>query len=1137
GTGGQYTDTGDAGTDHALVNNAGEAPVNYTSVGGELGFSSYYYNTRGDVGLTDGDWVGVTSFTGVVGSYPDGSQGFQMSDADGAMRTTLDTVDLTAYPQASVFVQYFVQATGWESNDELRIWVVVDGGAEIDLVNTAGSDIDDLGIEGAWQTAIQNLSGYTEATLHFQLDSNSSSETVYFDNVFFTDTVLSVGSTEATVNGTFENGGRDSSDWYFNVQGDDDSYRAWGAADFDAPSLGLMTPIDDIMEFELRLTQANAFFTNDGIVGFWVSEDTTTAIGPGSGLAWVATADQDGLGTQLQPRTFLGTGTFTETGNGDTDTYDLTALPGYAAIKPYLIDQINTGGTIRIIVAPTDTDTAVAATWAGYSSFSYDGPVLAVQASSDPSKLPPRVTDTAPPDGATGVSLDTNVVLDFSESVDIAAGALTLECPAGTAQPFSTSPALPATDVMSVMITPDALLPPGTTCTVTAAATGITDRDGTPDELDGNADGTGGDDYVFSFTTIDCGAPATLIHDIQGDGPASPEDGNVHTVEGIVVGDFQRIVGNNQLSGFFVQEETSDWDVDPDTSEGIYVYEGGGSLLDVAVGDKVRLTAEVDEYYDLTELKNLTELGRCDSGLPTAAVPVALPESVDGELEAYEGMLVGILNDMTVAQNYFLGRYGQMTLSATGRMFQPTNQFLPGSPQAIALADANARSLLILDDGMDVSSCGDNPVPVPYLGPPPPDVIRAGDRVSDLVGVLDYGKINSGNPCWDQGTFNRDYRLHPTQAPVFTPVNLRTPAPEDVGGDLKVASFNVLNYFTTLDTGPDVCGPTGGQGCRGADSASEFTRQRDKIVEAMCAIDADIFGLMELENQNPANDPDPLDGIDNYVLRDLVDALNDPASPCPERWYGFTDSPAVGTDAIRVGIIYKTRSLKSVGRAVLDDPGFTDPNALGDQQSRPAIAETFEDDSGERFTVVVNHLKSKGSPCGPGDDDPVQGNCNDTRAKGAAYLINWLTGDPTGSGDPDFLVIGDLNAYAMEDPIMAFLGADFTDLLRANQGKTAYTYIFDGQSGYLDHALANPEMYWQVTGATDWHINADEPPVIDYDEDFNPPGYYSPNAYRASDHDPVIVGLRLWGIAVGGATVPFALPAALQPRVVLLVVS
>jgi hypothetical protein len=1025
------------------------------------------------------------------------------------MRTTLDTVDLSGYVSPTVSIQVFVQETGWEEDDALRIWVAVDGGTEIDLLNTAGSDIDDLGIEDSWRTLSETLAGYTAATLSFELDANAIDEAAYFDNVLFAEAPVPVaGSVEATVNGTFEEGGRDGSDWTFNVQGDDDAYHAWSAADFDTAFLGFASPIADITAFELSLTQWNAWFTNDGTVGFWITEETSATIGAESTLAWADTPESDGLGTQLEPRTFLGTGVFTETNSGDIDTYDLTAMPGFASVKPTLIDHINSGDTIRIIVAPTVTDTAVAATWAGYSSFSYDGPTLTVHGLTEPGALdPPTVSETAPSDGATGVSLDTTIALEFSESVDIAAGALSLECPAGVGQAFATSPALPATDVMSLTITPDGLLTPGTPCTATATASAITDA--TEDELDGDGDGTGGDDYTLSFTTVDCGGTATLIHDVQGSGPTSPEEGNVVTVEGYVVGDFQSIPGNAGLSGFFLQEEHPDWDGDDKTSEGIFVYEGSSSLLDVAVGDHVRLTGEVDEYYDLTQIKYLDQLGRCSSGHPVTPTAVTLPENVDGELEQVEGMLVEVTNEMTVAQNYFLGRYGQMTLSSAGRLFQPTNQYLPESAEAEALAEANARNLLILDDGMDVSSCGDNPDPVPYLGPPPPDVIRAGDTATNLVGVLDYGKINAGTACWDQSTFNRDYRLHPTEEITFKPTNPRTTAPPDVGGTLKVASFNVLNYFTTLDTGDDVCGPEGDQECRGADDAEEFTRQQAKIVEAICAIDADVLGLMELENQIPANDPEPGDGIDDYVLKDLVGALNDVGSPCPDRTYGFTDSSTIGTDPIRQGIIYKTSTVTPTGRAVLTDTAFTDPNGLGEDQSRPAVAETFEDGHGERFTVVVNHLKSKGSPCGEGDDDPIQGNCNDTRTKGAAYLVDWLATDPTGSGDPDVLIIGDLNAYAMEDPVMALVDAGFTDLLREFQGDTAYSYIFDGQSGSLDHGLANGALAPQVTGATEWHINADEPPVIDYDEDYNPEGYYSPDAYRASDHDPVIVGLRL----------------------------
>jgi predicted extracellular nuclease len=606
--------------------------------------------------------------------------------------------------------------------------------------------------------------------------------------------------------------------------------------------------------------------------------------------------------------------------------------------------------------------------------------------------------------------------------------------------------------------------------------------------------------FWHDWGDVTCGDPATLIHDIQGNTATSPEDGNTHTIEGIVVGDFQRITGNNRLSGFFVQEESGDWDADATTSEGIFVYEGSSSLLDVDEGDRVRLSGVVDEYYGLTEITNLNYVSLCSTGNTVTAVSVTLPEAVDGDLERYEGMRVSISTPITVAQTYYLGRYGQMTLSGGGRLYQPTNQYEPGSFEAQNLTDANARSLLILDDGMDVDACGENPYPVPYLGSPPPNVIRAGDTVTNLVGVLDYGQVNSGSdgPCYQPGTtFARDYRLHPVQAPTFTPANTRTAAPDSVGGSIKVGSFNVLNYFNGDGMGGGF--PTS----RGAGSLSEFNRQSDKIVDAIVTLDADIVGLMELEN----------DGFGaNSAIQELVDRLNAVAGAGT---YAFIDpgAAAIGVDEITVGLIYQPGSVTPVGSAaILDRTSFTDPNSLGEQKNRPALAQTFEDNAlNEQFTVVVNHLKSKGSACGPGDDDLTtgQGNCNATRTAGVTDQISWLASDPTGSGDPDFLVLGDLNAYAQEDPIAEFVSNGYTNLIDQYLGATAYSYVFDGQLGYLDHALANGAMASQVTGVTEWHINADEPSVIDYDEDYNPPGYYSADPYRSSDHDPVLIGLDL----------------------------
>ncbi len=181
--GNQYADTGDAAVDHDLINNAGQSWVDFTADATEMGYNAYYRNTRGSVGLTDGDWVGASSFTGTVGSFTDGVQGYQMSDADGTMGLAFDTVNFAG--AWNVSIDLYVQTTGWEADDSIRLWVEVDGGTTIDLLNTIGTDVNDLGIEGAWMNLTLDLGAYTTATLYAELESNSGSEAIYLDNVAF----------------------------------------------------------------------------------------------------------------------------------------------------------------------------------------------------------------------------------------------------------------------------------------------------------------------------------------------------------------------------------------------------------------------------------------------------------------------------------------------------------------------------------------------------------------------------------------------------------------------------------------------------------------------------------------------------------------------------------------------------------------------------------------------------------------------------------------------------------------------------------------------------------------------------------------------------------------------------------------
>jgi len=281
----------------------------------------------------------------------------------------------------------------------------------------------------------------------------------------------------------------------------------------------------------------------------------------------------------------------------------------------------------------------------------------------------------------------------------------------------------------------------------------------------------------------------------------------------------------------------------------------------------------------------------------------------------------------------------------------------------------------------------------------------------------------------------------------------------------------------------------------------EFTRQRDKLLTALSGLDADIIGLNELENTPGA---EPLESI---------------VSGMPG--YDYIHTGTIGTDAIKVGLIYRPAVVTPVGSYQIlnsaDDPRFIDT------KNRPSLAQTFiVNATGAKFTVAVNHFKSKGSSCDDVSDPDLldgQGNCSQTRRAAAEALVDWLATDPTGSGDPDFIIMGDLNSYAQEDSIDEIkAGADdtvgtsddFTNLISHFHGAFAYSYTFDGEAGYLDHALANQSLLGQVTGAADWHINSDEPDIFDYDTTFKPPSQdalYEVNPYRTSDHDPVVVGL------------------------------
>lgn len=612
------------------------------------------------------------------------------------------------------------------------------------------------------------------------------------------------------------------------------------------------------------------------------------------------------------------------------------------------------------------------------------------------------------------------------------------------------------------------------------------------------------------------------ISAVQGSGAASTKVGQTVTVEAIVVGDFQNADsdGGRNLGGFWLQEESYDQDGNLLTSEGIFVAQGSLGT-DVQIGDRVRVTGTVAEAFGNTEI-NATNIvvtqADAVTDIDTMAVDIDLgANGVQGSggvytanLEAYEGMLVRIPETLTITEQFNLDRFGETRLTAGAR----PESYTMNNEASVSGYDAHLRDIasssIILDDGRSTSNPNLDNVLTDgeYTTANAP---RMGDTVTGLTGVLDFD-------------FSQ-FRIHAVESGVgvndFVSANPRTAAPADVGGTIQVASFNVLNYFTTLNNGS---GTVNGQAPRGAETTAEFARQTEKLVNVIATLDADVLGLMELQNNF-------IPGSPGNAIEYLVAQLNAKLGAGTYAWVNPGQS-VVGGDAIAVGFIYKPAVVQIANGtqvAILDDSdlsqSFIQQSTIdhvfnGANTSRAAVAVTFEEvGTGGEFTAVVNHFKSKGdgdNVATGADNDILDGNgaWNQQRTLAAEALRDWMATNPTGSQDADVMILGDLNAYNKEDPIDVLVNAGYTD-----QGADGYGYVFDGQTGSLDHILTNGSLSTQVTGVTEWHINADEADAIDYELNLsgaaNSATERDPDIFdgdvpaRVSDHDPIVVGIDL----------------------------
>ncbi|RPB34325.1 ExeM/NucH family extracellular endonuclease [Vibrio diabolicus] len=659
---------------------------------------------------------------------------------------------------------------------------------------------------------------------------------------------------------------------------------------------------------------------------------------------------------------------------------------------------------------------------------------------------------------------------------------------------------------------------------------------------------------------VDGQEPAfTTIQEIQGEGASSPFiDGYPYiTTEDHFVTGVVSAVTTGLTKGFYLQALENDGN--DKTSEGLFIHTDVADT-ELKAGDVVCVKGKVQEYYSNTQLSSdansYIKTGTSNASLVTP-LTIKEGETLRDALERHEGMQVELssASELFVTRNFsydYDSRRNNMMLSHEAPLFKPTQLHAAESDAAVALAKENAANRIYLES--------DSKAPngqIPYFPTFAQDLdqngsseqhIRLGSRVEGLQGVVNY----SYNEYRLIATNEVDSSNFVTSGDDFDVARKAAPAIAD--SDLRVASFNVLNYFTSVaDSGHD--NPTGQN--RGATNLDEFLIQQAKIVSAMNKMDADIIGLMEVENNGFG---------DGSAIQNLVDALNAEIDDVEDH-YTYVEieeqdkyqEEYFGSDAIMVAILYRANAVtpKEAAKVIVTPEQHiaentitrkegTESNPAYDKYQRHSLLQTFTvKETGEDLSVVVNHFKSKGSECieewiaGVEDSEPadLQGNCNNFRVSAAKVV-----GEALKDIDGDVLVMGDLNAYGKEDPLLTL-----TDYSKEKYGRDIYTaayttigggelqvektkiekgyglhnlntllhgadtfsYTYSGELGNLDHALASSSLAQKVVAIEDWHINSLESNLFEYSSKYTGDMPKYKDAFSASDHDPVIIAIDL----------------------------
>jgi predicted extracellular nuclease len=649
-------------------------------------------------------------------------------------------------------------------------------------------------------------------------------------------------------------------------------------------------------------------------------------------------------------------------------------------------------------------------------------------------------------------------------------------------------------------------------------------------------------EYVEGSEFSCVGETITPIYKVQGAGYSSPlvPTGEYVSADTVTIKGIVTARGDSLQKGFYLQQTQGDGS--PYTSDGVFVYLGDKAVAGIQAGVEVCVKGLVQEKYGQTQIAGdaaKIEIG--EQGEVLAATPfyVADGENLAQALERYEGMhiVLDAGSDMKITRNFsfdYSSYRNNMVLSHKAPLMKPTQVHAPLSNAAVALQQANRVNELYVETDRKANS-GE----VPYF----PDFnaetgyMRVGDQLTNITGVVGYSYSN--------------YRLVVTNeitAGDLIRENDRAAVPAiATQGDIRVASFNVLNFFNDMVGGDDT--PNGN---RGASTEAEMLLQRAKLVSAITAMNADIVGLMEIANNGFG---------EMSAIQNLLDAIN--AELSAEEAYSFIEisdedkyqGKFIGSDAITVGILYRAATVSPDSSAfVIKTPEQHAAAGIatrGEDETSPAYSKYQRHSLGQTFaihddklTIVVNHLKSKGSECLEDwiefaeDVDPadLQGHCNEFRVS-AAKVIGEAISDIEG----DLLVIGDMNSYGMEDPIAVLTDYDAAraereivtaswttldgviyerqgskidkgyGLINLNtqaHGPATFGYSYSGELGNLDHALGNASVAKRMVAIEDWHINAVESNLFEYGSKYTGDLEKSDNVFSSSDHDPVIIALK-----------------------------